>query len=68
MPTALFAYLEQRDADFLIAVKHSRSKGFRVIRDRLTYGGKELFECRHRERKRGRDLTWTCPLWQALTS
>lgn len=31
MPTALFAYLAQRDADFLIAVKHSRSKGFRLI-------------------------------------
>jgi len=30
-----------------------------VIRDRLTYGGKTLFECGHRERKRGRDLTWT---------
>ena len=25
----------------------------------LTYGGKALFECSHRERKRGRDLTWT---------
>ena len=30
-----------------------------MIRDRLTYGGKTLFECGHRERKRGRDLTWT---------
>jgi predicted transposase YbfD/YdcC len=30
-----------------------------VIRDRLTYGGKTLFETSHRERKRGRDLTWT---------
>jgi len=40
-------------------VKHSRSKGFRVIRDRLTYGGKAVFECSHRERKCGRDLTWT---------
>jgi hypothetical protein len=30
-----------------------------VIRDRLTYGGKTLFECSHRERKHGRDLTWT---------
>ena len=30
-----------------------------MIRDRLTYGGKTLFECSHRERKRGRDLTWT---------
>jgi hypothetical protein len=29
--------LDQRKADFLIAVKHSRRKGFRLIRDRLTY-------------------------------
>ncbi len=40
-------------------MKHSRRRGFRIIRDRLTYGGKALFECSHRERKRGRDLTWT---------
>jgi hypothetical protein len=33
-------YLEQRGADFLIARKHSRRKGFPVIRDRLTYGRK----------------------------
>jgi hypothetical protein len=26
-------YLEQRDSDFLIAVKHLRRKGFQVIRD-----------------------------------
>jgi hypothetical protein len=59
MQTAPFAYLERRGAGFLIAVKHSRSKGFRVIHDRFTYGGKTLFECSHRERKRGHDLTWT---------
>ena len=40
-------------------MKHSRLRVFRIIRDRLTYGGKALFECSHRERKRGRDLTWT---------
>jgi hypothetical protein len=28
----LFLYLEERGADFLIAVKHSRRKRFRVIR------------------------------------
>lgn len=33
-----FLYLAQRGADFLIAVKHGRHKGFRLIRDRLTYG------------------------------
>ncbi len=51
-------------------MKHSRRKGFRVIRDRLSYGGKTLFEISHRERKRGRDLTWTlrgmpAPEWVA---
>ena len=30
-----FLYLAQRGADFLIAVKHGRRKGFRLIRDRL---------------------------------
>jgi hypothetical protein len=29
-----------------------------VIRDRLTYGAKALFEWSHRERRRGRDLRW----------
>jgi len=46
-------------ADFLIAVNHSRRKGFRVIRDRLTHGRKALYEWSHRERRRGRDLRWT---------
>lgn len=39
MRTAPFPYLEQRGADFLIAVKNSPRKGFQVIRDRLTHGG-----------------------------
>ena len=59
MQTALFLYLEQRGADFLIAVKHSRRKGFQVIKDRLTYGRKTPWQASKRERKRGRDLTWT---------
>ena len=33
-----FLYLEQRGANFLIAVKHRRLKGFQMIKDRLTYG------------------------------
>ena len=36
--TALFFYLAQRNADFLIAVKHGRREGFQLIRDRFTYG------------------------------
>lgn len=40
-------------------MKHSRRKGFQIIRDRLTYGRKAVFETSHRERKRGRDLVWT---------
>lgn len=40
-------------------MKHSRRKGFQVIRDRLTYGRKAPFQFSQRERKRGRDLTWT---------
>jgi hypothetical protein len=54
-----FLYLEQRGADFLIAVKHSRRKGFQVICDRLTYGRKAPHEWSHRERRRGRYLRWT---------
>jgi hypothetical protein len=51
-------------------VKHSRRKGFRVIRDRLTYGRQAPFQASKRERKRGRDLTWTlrgmpAPEWVA---
>jgi hypothetical protein len=40
-------------------VKHSRHKGFQVIRDRLTYGRQAPFQAGKRERKPGRDLTWT---------
>jgi predicted transposase YbfD/YdcC len=40
-------------------VKHNRRKGFQVIRDRLTYGRKAPWQASRRERKRGRDLTWT---------
>jgi len=59
MRTALFLYLEQRGADFLIAVKHSRHKGFQLIKDRLTYGRKPPLQTSKRERKHGRDITWT---------
>jgi len=57
--TALFSYLEQRGADLLIAVKHSRHKSFQVIKDRLTYGRKAPLQASKRERKHGRDITWT---------
>lgn len=40
-------------------MKHSRRKGFQVIRDRLTYGSRAPWQASRRERKRGRDLTWT---------
>jgi predicted transposase YbfD/YdcC len=58
MRTALFLYLAQRGADFLIAVKHTRRKGFRLIRDRLTYGRRIPWRTSKREIKRGRDITW----------
>ena len=66
----IFLYLEQRAADLLVAVKHCRRKGFQIIRDRLNYGRKAVFENTHRERKRGRDLAWTlrgmnAPEWVA---
>jgi hypothetical protein len=59
-----FIYLEPRDAYFLIAVKHSGRKGSQVTKDRLTYGHNTPWQANKRERKRGRDLTWTlrvCP-------
>ena len=51
-------------------MKHCRSKGFRVISDRLNYGRQVPFQASKRERKRGRDLTWTmrgmpAPAWVA---
>jgi len=68
MQTALSLYLEQRGADFLIAVKHSGRRGTQVIKDRLTYGRKSPWQPSKRERKRGRDLIWTlrvmpAPAW-----
>ena len=54
-----FLSLEQRGADFLIAVKHSRHRGFQVIKARLTYGRKAPLLASKRERKHGRDITWT---------
>ena len=59
MRTALFLYLEQRGADFLIAVKHSRHKAFQLIKGRLTYGRKAPLQASKRERGHGRDVTWT---------
>jgi hypothetical protein len=58
MRTALFLYLEERGADFLIAEKHSRRKGFQVFKDRLTYGRKAPLHTSKRERSHGRDITW----------
>jgi hypothetical protein len=40
-------------------VKHSRHKGFQVIKDRLTYGRKAPLQASNRERKHGRDIIWT---------
>jgi predicted transposase YbfD/YdcC len=42
----------------LIAVKHSRRRGFRLIRDRLSYGRRIPRRTSRREVKRGRDITW----------
>ena len=42
----------------MIAVKHGRRKGFRLIRDRLTYGRRIPWRTSKREIKRGRDITW----------
>ncbi len=40
-------------------MKHSRRKGFQIIKDRLTYGGKAPLHTSMRERRHGRDITWT---------
>jgi predicted transposase YbfD/YdcC len=40
-------------------VKHSRRKLSQVIKDRLTYGRRTPWQASNRERKSGRDLTWT---------
>ena len=63
-----FLYLEQRGADILIAVKHSRRRGLQIIRDRLTYDRKAVCEITHRERKHGCEMRWTlrgmpAPVW-----
>ena len=42
----------------MIAVKHGRRKGFRLIKDRLTYGRRNPWRTSKREIKRGRDITW----------
>ena len=40
-------------------MKHSRRKGFQVIKDRLTYGRKAPLQTSKRERRHGRDITWS---------
>lgn len=54
----LFVYLALRNAGFLIAVKHGRGRGFRLIRDRLTYSRRIPCRTSKQEIKRGRDITW----------
>ena len=43
----------------MIAVKHGRRKGFRLIRDRLTYRRKVPWETSHHEAGHGRNIVWT---------
>jgi predicted transposase YbfD/YdcC len=43
----------------LIAVKHGRRKGFRLIRDRLTYRRKVPWQTSHHEAGHGRNIVWT---------
>jgi hypothetical protein len=38
-------------------VKHSRHKGFQLIKDRLSYSRKPPLQASNRERKHGRDIT-----------
>jgi predicted transposase YbfD/YdcC len=59
MRTALYLCLAQCGADVLIAVNHARRKGFRLIKERLTYGRRIPWRTSKREVKRGRDITWT---------
>ncbi len=52
----------------MIAVKHGRRKGFRLIRDRLTLSRKLPWETSHHEVGHGRGITWTlrampAPAW-----
>jgi predicted transposase YbfD/YdcC len=39
-------------------VKHSRRKGFEIIKDRLTHGRKASLHTSKLERRHGRDITW----------
>ncbi|MFM9103025.1 MAG: ISAs1 family transposase [Cyanobium sp.] len=48
-----------------MAVKHSRRTGFRLIRDRLSYGRRIPWCASRREVKRGRDITWDLRAMQA---
>ena len=43
----------------MIAVKHGRRKGFRLIRDRLTYRRKVPWQTSHHEAGHGRNIVWT---------
>ncbi len=43
----------------MIAVKHGRRKGFRLIRNRLTYSRKVHWETSHHEAGHCRDIVWT---------
>ena len=43
----------------MIAVKHGRRKGFRLIRDRLTHSRNVPWESSHHEVGHGRDIAWT---------
>jgi predicted transposase YbfD/YdcC len=40
-------------------MKHSRRRGFQIIKDRLIYGRKASLHTSKRERSHGRDITWT---------
>ena len=49
-------------------MKHSRRKGFQIIKDRLTYGRRVPLKTSRREVDHGRDITWTlrgmpAPAW-----
>jgi predicted transposase YbfD/YdcC len=68
MRTALFLSLDERGADFLIAVKNGFHKGFQVIREYLTHCSTISHKASKRERGHGRDITWTflairAPAW-----
>ena len=46
-------------------MKHSRRKGFQIIKDRLTYGRRVPLKTSRREVDHGRDITWTLRAKQA---